>query len=84
MTSGPPRIAGLFRDLDPSRSSKGVYVLSEGGRFVVSWVQVPEFEEVGVGVPLTFQIRLFPDGKIEFAYGSSPLSFMLFVRGRVQ
>jgi uncharacterized protein (TIGR03437 family) len=70
VTSGPPRIAGLFRDLDPSRSSKGVYVLSEGGRFVVSWVQVPEFEEVGVGVPLTFQIRLFPDGKIEFAYGS--------------
>jgi uncharacterized protein (TIGR03437 family) len=67
LTSGPPRIAPLFDDLNPADSQNGVYVLSEAGRLVVSWVSVPEY---GGGVPLTFQARLFPDGRIEFAYAS--------------
>jgi hypothetical protein len=65
MTSGPPRISPLFDDLDPLRSSQGVRVLSEAGRFVVSWVRVPEFDGFSL---LSFQVRLFPDGRIEFAY----------------
>ena len=70
LTGGPPRIAGLFDDLDPSRSPRGVYVLATSGRFVVSWVAVPEYAEVGTGLLNTFQIRLFPDGRIEFAYAN--------------
>lgn len=68
VTAGPPRIAPLFRDLDPSRAAAGVHVLSEPGRLVVSWVEVPEWLEVGTGRRQTFQLRLYPDGRIEFAY----------------
>lgn len=66
--AGPPRIAGLFRDLDPTQSNQGVRVLATSDRLVVSWVQVPEYRDVGVGPLETFQIRLFADGRIEFAY----------------
>jgi uncharacterized protein (TIGR03437 family) len=68
MTSGPPRIAPLFDDLDPSAVSAGVRVLSESGRFVVSWIGVPEWQPSGPGRKQTFQVRLYPDGSIEFAY----------------
>ena len=70
MAAGPPRIAVLFSDLDPSRASNGVRVLSEPERFVVSWVAVPLYQDFGFGQSQTFQIRLYPDGRIEFAYGS--------------
>jgi len=42
LAGGAPRIAPLFEDLDPSQSQQGVFVTSEPGRLVVSWVQVPE------------------------------------------
>ncbi|MCS6952415.1 MAG: hypothetical protein RMK57_06835 [Bryobacterales bacterium] len=70
VTHGPPRIAALFRDLDPSRAPSSVRVLAESRRFVVSWVAVPEYRESGMGPTQTFQIRLFPDGRIEFAYAT--------------
>lgn len=70
MTAGPPRISALFRDLDPSQAPQSVRVRSEAGRFVVSWVAVPEYRESGTGPLQTFQLRLFPDGRIEFAYSS--------------
>jgi uncharacterized protein (TIGR03437 family) len=72
MTAGPPRIAPLFDDLDPTQSRNGVYVLSEPGRFVVSWVAVPEYMDFGSGAIETFQVRLYPDGRIEFAYAGIP------------
>lgn len=68
VTAGPPRIAPLFDDLDPSRTPQGVRVLSEPARFVVSWVSVPEYADSGSASRQTFQVRLFPDGRIEFAY----------------
>lgn len=68
LTAGPPRIAGLFRDLDPTRAYDGVHVLAEAARVVVSWVEVPEYSSSGAGPRQTFQIRLFPDGQIELAY----------------
>ncbi len=68
LTAGPPRLAPLFDDLDPSRTSGGVRVLSDATRVVVSWVNVPEFASAGAGVPETFQARLYPDGRIEFSY----------------
>ncbi|MBK9168657.1 MAG: hypothetical protein IPM24_14470 [Bryobacterales bacterium] len=68
MTAGPPRIAPLFNDLDPSRPLGSVRVLSEAGRWVVSWVDIPEYSGFGAGPRQTFQARLYPDGRIEFAY----------------
>ena len=68
VTAGPPRIAPLFSDLDPSQTAGGVWVLAEAARVVVSWAGVPEYEDVSLGVPKTFQVRLYPDGRIEFSY----------------
>jgi uncharacterized protein (TIGR03437 family) len=68
LVAGAPRIAPLFSDLDPSTSLQGVRVLAEAGRIVVSWVRVPEYEDFGGGEMQTFQARLYPDGRIEFAY----------------
>ncbi len=69
MVTGAPRIAPLFRDLDPSHAGAAVTVLSEQGRLVVSWVAVPEYSASGSGRLDTFQVRLFPSGRIEFAFG---------------
>jgi uncharacterized protein (TIGR03437 family) len=67
-TSGAPRIAALFRDLDPSRGRPGVLTYAAADRFTVSWVQVPEYRESGLGPLQTFQIRLFANGVIEYAF----------------
>jgi uncharacterized protein (TIGR03437 family) len=69
LAGGPPRIAPLFVDLDPSRpNSRGVRVFSGADRFVVTW----ESAEYGSGSrpPQLFQVRLFPDGSFEFSYPS--------------
>jgi uncharacterized protein (TIGR03437 family) len=72
MTAGPPRIAPLFDDLNPALTAGGVRVLSESARLVVSWAAVPEY---GGGPAQTFQVRLYPDGRIEFSYaGARPTS----------
>ncbi len=68
MVAGAPRIAPLYMDLDPSQKPDGVRVLSEAGRMVVSWVGVPEYSSFGSGPTQTFQVRLYPDGRVEFAY----------------
>ena len=69
VTAGPPRIAPLFRDLDPTKALDGIRVLLEANnRAVISWVLVPEFSDVGTGPLQTFQVRLYFDGRIEFAY----------------
>ncbi len=65
---GVPRIAPLFTDLDPSAASGAVFVKSEPERFVVSWVSVSLYADGGFGWPQTFQMRLYPDGRIEFAW----------------
>ena len=67
-TSGAPRIAALFRDLDPTRARTGITTSTSGNAFVISWVQVPEYRDAGTGPLQTFQIRLHPDGTVEFAY----------------
>jgi uncharacterized protein (TIGR03437 family) len=66
--SGPPRIAGLFRDLDPKKSNQGVRILLESTRIVVTWIEVPEFTESGTGPLQTFQIRIYPSGVVELAF----------------
>ncbi len=69
LVGGSPRIAALFRDLDPSAVRQGaIRVLNEPARFVVSFDRVPEYSDFGTGLEQTFQIRLYPSGRIEIAY----------------
>ena len=65
--SGPPRIAPYFADLDPSVGGQLTY-LSQSTRFVVTWSDVPDYADFGVGPRETFQVELFPDGRIRFSY----------------
>ena len=67
-TAGAPRIAALFLDLDPSAAGQ-VSQFSNSERMVFTWSRVPEYRSVGTGLPNTFQIRLYRDGRIELAYG---------------
>lgn len=69
LLSGLPRIAPFFTDLDPSRAG-AVYILSRADRWVATWLAVPQYSDFGIGAQNTFQLRLFPDGKIEIAYNS--------------
>jgi uncharacterized protein (TIGR03437 family) len=73
MVAGPPRIAPLFSDLDPSSASpgNGVRVLSEAARLVVTWVATPPWQSVGLGPEQTFQVRIYADGRIEFSYNGA-------------
>jgi uncharacterized protein (TIGR03437 family) len=66
LTGGPPRIAPLFVDLDPSRSLRGVRVLTEATRAVITWLEVPLFG--GSRALQTVQLTLFPDGRMRFSY----------------
>jgi uncharacterized protein (TIGR03437 family) len=73
MIAGPARIAPLFADLDPSaaRAGNGVKVLREAERLVVTWAETPLWQSAGFGPEQTFQLRLYPDGRIQFAYGAA-------------
>lgn len=68
MTAGPPRVSPLFDDLNPAAQAGGVRVLTEPGRVVVSWVDVPEWAPSGTGPRQTFQVSIYPDGRIAFSY----------------
>jgi uncharacterized protein (TIGR03437 family) len=73
MTGGPPRISPLFDDLDPSLAPGSVRYLADATRAVFTWVAVPEYNANGLGAAQTFQVRLYPDGHIQFAWnGSNP------------
>ena len=64
--TGPPRIAPVFDDLDPS-SGGGVYGRTDGDAVLITWCDVPEF-----GTPsrrVNVQVRLAADGSIDFIYG---------------
>ena len=67
LTAGSPRIAAFFEDLDPSAAGE-VRVTSEPGRFAVSWIGVPEYSAALTGPRNTFQIVLYPDGRVDLAY----------------
>ena len=68
MTAGLPRISPLFDDLDPSQTAGGVRVFADSSHVVVSWVNVPEYAPYGAGPLQTFQVRLYPDGSVQFSY----------------
>ena len=75
VTSGLPRIAGFFRDLNPPLSNSGVRVSDLGSSIVVSWVNVPEYVSFGSGAPNSFQIRLSSDGTVEISFQGVSSSF---------
>ena len=68
--SGPPRLCPFFDDLDPTQSGASVRYLAAPDRAVITWDQVPEYASSGVGPRQTFQVTLYPDGRIEFHYQS--------------
>jgi hypothetical protein len=66
LVNGPPRIAPLLTDLDPSAGG-AASVQSLGDRFVVTWRDIPNFESM---VQNTVQAVLYVDGRIDFIYGT--------------
>ena len=86
MAGGPPRIAPLFTDLDPSRSQAAVTAHLAANRVVVTWRDVPEFRFAGTGRRQSFQLTLHQDGRIEFHYAATNLTDIVvgLVPGRLQ
>jgi len=64
LVAGPPRIAPLLADLDPSKTGR-VTTSSSAASFTVRWTDVPQFELFDKN---TFELTLFPDGRISFSY----------------
>ena len=73
MISGPPRVAPLLADLDPSSGGR-VTTTSSAGAFTVKWTDVPQFD---IPDKNTFELSLFPDGRITFAYDATNLTFAI-------
>ncbi len=67
LLSGARRIAPLLTDLDPTAGGS-ITVYADAGHVVLSWVDVPEYNEYGWGRIQNFQVRLYADGRIQFAY----------------
>ena len=64
--SGPPRIAPLFTDLDPSATTNNVSFEMKDGNLTFLWDNIPEFgEDSNLN---TFSVTLFPNGDIQFHY----------------
>ena len=66
--TGPPRVAPIFADLDPSKAG-GVFRRTDGDALVITWCDVPEFDSTSNRVNV--QLRLASDGSIEFIYGGT-------------
>ena len=73
LISGPPRVAPLLADLDPSAGGR-VTTSSSASAFTVKWTEVPQFE---VADKNTFELTLFPDGRITFSYDATNLTLGL-------
>lgn len=65
LLAGPPRIVGMWTDLDPT-SGGSVSAKQVGQDFVIAYNQVPMFLYGGSN---TFSITLRPDGTHQVAYG---------------
>lgn len=70
LVAGPPRVAPLLADLDPGSGGR-VTTTSRADAFSVKWTEVPQFD---VPDKNSFEVTLFPDGRITFSYDSVNLS----------
>lgn len=73
-SSGAPRIAPLFVDLNPSRSAARVRVETLPDRVFVTWDGVPQYSASGTGRRQIFQAELGADGSIAFHYLTANLT----------
>lgn len=66
LMTGPPRVAPLFTDLDPSAGGR-VLTSGDAGAFTVTWCGVPQFQTRRTPNPprATVQVTLLVDGSIE-------------------
>lgn len=67
LLGGPPRLAPLLADLDPTQPGASVTTRGDGGSFVVTWTDVPQFDKTDKN---TFQVTLFKDGRVAFAWAA--------------
>ncbi len=76
MVVGPPRLAVLFTDLDPSQSGSLINFSSSAARFVVTWKNAPLYSDTPgpLVARQNFQAALFPDGRIVFSYNGVDVS----------
>lgn len=74
---GPPRIAPLFTDLNPSESDAKITMVRTSDRTVFTWDNVPEYSWSGNGQRQTFQVVLYLDGQIDFHYSAVSLPSMV-------
>lgn len=65
LLAGPPRIAPLWDDLNPTQGGS-VTAMPSGGDFVISWNNVPEYFNVGSN---SFSLTLHADGTYDMDYG---------------
>jgi hypothetical protein len=70
LTTGAPRIAPFFADLDPSAGGR-VFLASAPEAMTISWCAVPGFESQKT---MTTQATLLPNGSIEFRFGAANLT----------
>jgi hypothetical protein len=71
LMDGPPRIAAFFADLDPE-SAGSILVRQTKDFATITWFKVPEFfshDQFAYGEN-TFQIILYPSGRIDLVYSS--------------
>jgi hypothetical protein len=79
LVGGPPRLAALMSDLNPSAGGS-VDVSVRSDSVVVTWSHVPVFGDAGTD---TFQVTLARDGRITYGYGelNHPFGFVGVARG---
>jgi hypothetical protein len=65
---GPPRIAPLFTDMDPSASGE-IRASNGDGWIKFTWDQVPEFSDSGPAAGNEVSVTLYSNGDIVFDYG---------------
>ena len=70
--SGPPRIAPVFADLDPSVGGE-IRAVENSDSIKFLWDAVPEFDPDVLRPPNTFSVQLFLNGDILFDYGQTDL-----------
>lgn len=85
LAGGPPRIAPLFADLDPSAGGS-VRVFRAENYVTITWLDVPQYSSSGSGPRQRFQLRLHASGSFEFLYDSITLSAAVagYSPGRLQ
>lgn len=72
MTGGPPRIAPLLTDLNPSGGGSVITIAGQGS-FTFIWLGVPEYSPTPVWGN-TFAVTLYANGDVAFDYTSVTLT----------